>query len=204
MTEPARPDRRVDVVEKTTLLEGFMRVDRYHLRHGRHAGGWTGLIEREVLERGHAAAVLPYDPRRDQVVLIEQFRVGAYAAGLQPWVIETIAGIIEPGESPEEVVRREAIEEAGCHLGPIEAIGRVILSPGGSSETLFLFCGLADAGTVDGIHGLEEEGEDIATLVLDAETAQEMVRSGEILAANAVIPLQWLLQNRERLRAAWG
>jgi len=198
------PERKVEVVEKTSLLEGFLRVERYRLRHSRHAGGLTALLEREVLERGHAAAVLPYDARRDQVVLIEQFRPGAYAAGLEPWVIEAVAGIIEPGETPEAVVRREAVEEAGCRLEQIEEAGRVLLSPGGSSETLYLFCGRVDAAGIGGIHGIADEGEDIATLVCDAEAAHAKVRSGEIHAANAVLLLQWLMLNRERLRVQWG
>ena len=129
----------VEVLERTIPYNGYFRIQAYRLRHRRFGGGWTEVMTRELFERGHAAVVLPYDPARDRVVLIEQFRIGAYAAGLAPWMIEAVAGIIEPGEAPEEVVRREALEEAGCAVTALEAIGTVMPSPGGSSEILHLY-----------------------------------------------------------------
>ncbi|MEQ8695449.1 MAG: NUDIX domain-containing protein, partial [Bauldia litoralis] len=103
----------VDILEKTTPYKGRFQIDRYRLRYHRFDGAWSEPVLREVFERGHAAAVLPYDPVRDEVVLIEQFRPGPLAAGeASPWLIEIVAGIIDPGETPEEVVRREADEEA--------------------------------------------------------------------------------------------
>ncbi|MGH7005896.1 MAG: NUDIX domain-containing protein, partial [Alphaproteobacteria bacterium] len=102
----------VEVLEKTTVWKGRFQIDRYKLRHKLHDGGWSEPFIREVFERGHAAAVLPYDPIRDLVVLIELFRPGAYAAGRHPWLVEVVAGIIDPGEAVENVVRREAWEEA--------------------------------------------------------------------------------------------
>ncbi len=197
-------DGRVEPLERSTVYDGYFRVDRYRLRHKLFAGGWSEEITREVFERGHAAAVLPYDPLRDAVVLIEQFRVGAYAAGLDPWVIEAVGGIIEAGESPEQVARREAEEEAGCTITALEPIGRVFSSPGGCSETLSLFCGRVDAAGPGGLFGLTQEQEDIRAFTLSREAALERLAKGEIINATAVIVLQWLALNHGRLRRIWS
>lgn len=202
MTRNAGPDDLVDIIEKRTPYKGYFQIDAYRLRHRTFDGGWTREISREVFERGHAAAVLLYDPDRDAVVLVEQFRTGAHAAGLAPWLIETVAGIIEPGEAAAEVVRREALEEAGCEVGDLEPIGTFILSPGGSSETMVLFCGRVDSGGAGGVHGLDHEDEDIRVLVLPTDDAVELLRAGRIVNATTALALQWLALNRERLRAA--
>ncbi len=196
-------DGRVDPLAKRTVYNGYFRIDRYRLRHKRFAGGWSEEITREVFERGHAAVVLPYDPQRDAVVLIEQFRIGAYAAGLDPWLIETVAGVIEPGEAPERVARREAEEEAGCAVTALEPIGRILPSPGGCSEILSLFCGRVDAAGPGGVYGLAQEQEDIRAFTLSREAALERLAKGEILNAHTVIVLQWLALNHRRLRRIW-
>lgn len=194
----------VEIIAKEAAFQGYFRVDRYRLRHRLFAGGWSGEVSREVFERGHAAAVLPYDPRTDAVVLIEQFRIGAFAAGLDPWLIEIVAGIIEEGESPLEVVRREALEEAGCPLGRMVEIGRVLLSPGAVSETLTLFCAEVESAGLGGIHGLDDENEDIRAFVAPLDEALDRLAKGAIANASTVIALQWLALNRQRLRNAWA
>src|SRR5258706_11372448 len=104
----------VELLERPPIPTGHYRVDRYLLRHRRFAGDWTPPLSRAVFERGHAVAVLPYDPDADAVVMIEQFRAGALAAGWRPWMTEVVAGLIDPGETPEAVARRECVEEIGC------------------------------------------------------------------------------------------
>jgi ADP-ribose pyrophosphatase len=193
----------VEIVERRTPYRGYFRIDRYRLRHRLFAGGWSGEIVRELFERGHAAAVLPYDARRDRVALVEQFRIGAYAAGRPPWVIEIVAGIIEPGESADAVVRREAVEEAGVTVTALEPVMRVLASPGGTSETCMIYCGKADLGVAGGIHGLAHEHEDIRVLVLPTDAALDLLAAGRVENATAVIALQFLALNRERLRRAW-
>jgi len=204
MRDAGRSDPRVEVTERTAVFSGYFRVDRYRLRHRRFDGGWTGEMTREVFERGHAAAVLPYDPARDVVVLIEQFRIGALAAGLEPWLIETVAGIVEPGETAEDVVRREAREEAGCEILALERIGAVMPSPGGCSEVLDLFCGRVAADGLGGLHGVDDEHEDIRAFALPLSEALDRLARGEILNANAVMTLQWLALNRTQLRDRWA
>jgi ADP-ribose pyrophosphatase len=169
-------------------------------------------IGREIFERGHAAACLLYDPDLDKLVLIEQFRAGAYAAlaspwfdggETSPWLIEIIAGIIEGGEEPEAVVRREALEEAGCVIGHMEPLFHYLVSPGGSSESMFVYLGRVDAANAGGIHGLAHEGEDIRVLVVDVSEAFEMLDAGRIVNGMTLIPLQWFRAHHEELRRRW-
>ncbi len=200
----AAADKAFEVLDKTVCYDGFFRFERHRVRFRLFSGGWSQPIEREVLERGHAAAVLPYDPERDRVVLLEQFRAAAIDAPGGPWLIEIVAGIIEPGESAEAVIRREAVEEAGSVIGETEFIGEFLLSPGGSSERLAMYCGRVDSTSAGGIHGLAGEGEDIRVFTMAADEALAAIADGRIRNANAVIALQWLALNRERLRAAWG
>ena len=192
-----------EVLGRTPCHDGFFRVERLRLRFALFAGGWSRPIEREVLDRGHAACVLLYDAAADRVVLVEQFRAPVIDEPGGPWLIETVAGIIERGETPEDVIRREAVEEADITIGPIERIGEVLVSPGGCTERLTMFCGGVDSSAAGGLHGLAEEGEDIRVVVMDAGDAIKAVSDGLILAANAVIPLQWLTINHLRLRNEW-
>src|SRR5437763_107866 len=128
------PPPGIEIVSRRLAYKGYFRIDEYVIRHGNFAGGLTPPLKREVFERGHAAAVLPYDPARDLFVLCQQFRVGAYCAGAEPWQIECVAGIIEDGESPEDVARRETEEECGCVAMDLIPMQRYLVSPGGASE----------------------------------------------------------------------
>jgi len=200
----AKPDPRVEILEKTTPFDGYFQVDVYTFRHQKYGGGWTPEVTREVFERGHAASVLPYDPVRDEVVLVEQFRAGAYAAGLDPWLMEVVAGIIDDDEPAEAVVRREAVEEAGVEIRRLEEMGRVILTPGGSSETLHMFCGEVDSSAAGGHFGVEEEGEDIRAIVLSAREAFKALDERQFSNMNVIASLQWLALNHDRMRQLWA
>lgn len=193
----------VEIIEKAVRYKGFFEIVRYRFRHRLFAGGWTGEIEREVFERGHAVAVLPYDPAADSVVLIEQFRIGALVAGFAPWQTEIVAGIIEENEAPEAVARRETMEEAGAQVGSLVPICRYLVSPGGASESVAVYCGRVDSRAVGGIHGLPEENEDIRVDVRSFARAMEDLSSGQIMNAVSIIALQWLALNRARLRKDW-
>ena len=187
------------VIERAEVrFQGYFRLDRYILRHRKHDGGWSTPITREVFERGHAVAVLPYDPAADAVVLLEQFRVGALAAGKEPWQIEVIAGIIDPGETPEAVAHREGREESGLVLHDLTPLYHYLVSPGGSTETVRLYAARVDSRTAGGIHGLDHEGEDIQVRVLDFAQAWAWVEEGRIDNAPTILGLQWLALNRNR------
>ena len=186
----------VEIVERQTVFRGYFRIDRYRLRHRTFAGGWTGEMVREVFERGHAVAMLLYDPALDQVVLIEQFRIGAHAAGRPAWLLEIVAGIIGEGESVEEVARRETFEETGCTAADLIAIGDYLPTPGGSRETVSLFCARVDARTAGGIHGLAHEHEDIRTVVMGAGEIIARLEDGHLDNSAIMIAVAWLARNR--------
>lgn len=210
MTEIREDDVEVESCE--TAFSGYYRVDRYRLRHRLFAGGRSGSMGREVFERGHAVAVLLYDPNLDRLVLIEQFRIGAFvAAGAEahldgafgPWLFEIVAGIIDEGETPEAVARREAMEEAGCVVGEMEPVCRFLTSPGVTSESITLFCARVDAEGVGGVHGLEVEHEDIRVFTVTSDEAFRWLAEGRFANATALIAMQWFRLNREVLRRKW-
>ena len=193
----------VEVIEREPCFKGFYRLDRLRLRHRLFAGGMGPESRRELLVRHDAVCVLPYDPQRDCVVLIEQFRVGALDKSQNPWLLELVAGLIDKDEEPEQVARREAIEEAGLTLGALWPISAYYPSPGGSDERVHLYVGRCDSRLAAGIHGLEEEGEDIRVHVWSFEEALQAVRDGRIDNAASIIALQWLALNRAEVRGLW-
>lgn len=191
------------VIEKREVLfQGFYRVDKLHLRHRQFAGGMGPVITRELFVRPSAVGVLVYDPDNDEVLLIEQFRVGALA-NEHPWQYEIVAGLVEPGEALEDVARREAQEEAGVAVGAMEKVLDFLPSPGGSDELFTLFVACADLGSAAGVHGLPEEGEDIRVNVMSVNQALAAVQRGRINNAACLIALQWLALNKSRLQARW-
>lgn len=195
----------LEILDRETAYQGFFRIDRYRLRHRLFSGGWSPVLVREVFERGRAAGVLLYDPARDAVVLIEQFRLPAHLAGLSAWQLEIVAGIVDrEGESEADVARREAKEEAGLTvLGELVPIHRFLTSPGGSTETVALFCGRVDSTGAGGIHGHPDEHEDIKVVVKSYSEAMRLVRERAIDNGFALLSLYWLAANRAKLRRRW-
>ncbi len=192
----------VDVISKETLFQGFFRMVKYRFKHKLFEGGWSEVIEREMFERGHAAAMLPYDPARDEVVIIEQIRVGALEHA-HPWQLEIVAGVIDPNETSEQVIRREAMEEAGIEVNRIEKISSYYPSSGGCSELLDVFVGEIDATQAKGVHGLDYEGEDIKVHGMSREEAYRLVKNGQIENGASIIALQWLELNYQQLQLQW-
>jgi ADP-ribose pyrophosphatase len=198
------PDPRVELIERRVVYDGYFKIVRYRLRHELFAGGMGGELVREVFERGHAVAVLPYDPARDQVVLVEQFRIGALDVLSDPWLLEPVAGIIDEGETPVEVARREAIEEAGVELLDLIPACTYFVSPGGTSETCQVLIGRIEAPSAGGVHGLPDEGEDIRVHVMSLREALDGIDRGRVSVASTVVALQWLALHRAEVRARWA
>lgn len=192
--------KQFEILDETLEYEGFFSLSSYRLRHTLYKGGWSETVRRELFHRSRCVGVVLYDPDTDQVVLIEQFRIGAVKHKETPWLIEIVAGAIEEGESPEEVARRESEEEAGCSPRELIRIGEFFTTPGANSERLVLFCGLVNSKGVGGIYGLPEEHEDIRVFVVDFAEAFSWVESGVIDSAIPIIGLQWLAMNRQRFR----
>lgn len=192
-----------EILDNSIQYQGFLQLRRYRLKHDLYAGGESGELIRERVDSYRAASVLLYDPVRDAVVMIEQFRIGAIEHKEGAWLLEVIGGIIEHDESSEEVARREAFEEAGCHVSDLIDICEFMVSPGTSTERIRLFCGRVDSSHAGGIHGLDEEGEDIRVEVLSAENAIGELYGGRINSTSSIIAMQWLAANREKLQKEW-
>ena len=206
MTKLNRSD--VSLINKETGYSGFFTINKYTLRHRMFNGEQTRILMRECFERGHAVGVLAYDPWQDKIILLEQFRIGAYANveasdEQSPWLLEIIAGIVEPDEAQEEVAHREAFEEAGCSLLALEPIVDFYASPGGMTETTQLYCGCVKSDGLGGIHGLEEEGEDIRVMVVAYDEAVQWLKEGRLNNASAIISIQWLMLNHHKLKEKW-
>lgn len=217
MAEPPTPKitmtrEDVEVIDRTSPFAGYFRIDRYRLRHRLFEGGWSGEMTREIFERGHAVTVLLYDPDRERMVFIEQFRPGAlaamsspwYDADFSPWLVETVAGIIGDGETPEQVARREAIEEAGCRILELVPVCHYLVSPGGTSESIFVFCGRVDSSTSGGIHGLPEEHENTRVHVMAVDQALEWLEAGKFNNAMTLVAMQWFKINHRAVRERWS
>ena len=193
----------VEIIARETLYSGFFSMELYRFRHRLFNGEMSGEIRREIFERGHAAVLLPFDPVRDEVVLVEQVRIAAYDTSETPWLLEMVAGMIEEGESVEDVARREALEEAGLAIGRTKPVLSYLASPGGTTERSSIMVGEVDATTAKGIHGLADENEDLRVHVVSREQAYQWVEEGLIDNAASVIALQWLQLHHQNLRNEW-
>jgi ADP-ribose pyrophosphatase len=196
-------EETAELVRHEVAFQGYFKVVRYFFRHTLHNGGMSDVISREVFERGQAGGVLMYDPERDEVVLIRQFRAGAYVAGHHPWTWEIVAGIIEEKETAESMIRRETVEEAGLEVGELIPIQNVMLTPGACSEACQIFLGRIDSSKAGGVFGLESEGEDILVKVMPFAEAYALVERNEVDNAVGVIALQWLALHRDEVRKRW-
>jgi ADP-ribose pyrophosphatase len=196
-------DPRVEILDRAVAFDGHFQIVRYRVRHWQFSGGMGPELVREVFARGHAVAVLPYDPVRDEVVLVEQFRTGALETREDPWLLEPVAGIIEAGEAVDEVTRREAIEEAGLEVLDLAPVCSCFMSPGGSSEIVHSYIGRVDTAGAGGVFGLADEGEDINAKVVPFEQALAWLDEGRLRVATTLLAMQWLARHRDGLRARW-
>jgi len=193
----------IEILEKQTVFQGYFRVDKYLLRHRLFQGGWGKPVTRELFERGNAAAGLLFDPTLNKIVLVEQFRMGPLNHSQHPWLLELVAGIIEPNESPEQVVVRESQEEAGLIIQDVIPIIQYWVSPGASTERTSLFCARVDASKAGGVFGLAEEGEDIRVHVFTVKEVYQMLEQGVINNAPTLIAVQWFKLNEIKVRKCW-
>lgn len=196
-------EKEFKIINEETVYNGFFKLKKYQLQHTLFQGGWSETITRELFMRGSCVAVILYDPKRDEVVLIEQFRVGAILNPDRAWLVEIVAGAVEEGESAEEVAYRESVEEAGCEIEELMLINKFYTTPGGASEQISLFCGKVDATNVGGVHGLDYEHEDILVSAIKFDEVYQMVESGRIESGIPIIAIQWLYINRDKLREKW-
>jgi ADP-ribose pyrophosphatase len=200
---PAHPD--VQIEDVSTVSARKLRIDTLKFRHRLFSGEWSAERDYDVLRRGGAVAIALYDPDRDRVVLVEQFRLPALLAGSSPWQLEAAAGLIDTDETPEEVALRETREETGLALiGKPIRIQRYLSSAGNSDECIVLFCGRVDSTLAAGVHGVPEEHEDIRVVVKTLAEVETLIGEGAIESGHTLIALYWLLRHRDALRQLWA
>ncbi len=193
-----------EILDRKLIYRGFFQLEVLQLKHRLYDGGWSPVLQRELFRRSDGVAVLPYDPVRDDVLLIEQFRTGAIESQPNPWLVEIVAGLVELGEHREAVAHREACEETGCELLDLLHVMDYYSSPGGFGERVSLYIARADFSGVTGVYGVREEGEDIRVSRVTAQAAFEMVASNVIVSATPIIAIQWLQINHRRIRELWA
>lgn len=193
----------VEILERRDDHRGFLRIETLELKHRRHEGGWIGPMQREVLVKDPAVGVLLFDPQRDEVVLVRQFRVGVLNEKKSPWLLELVAGMVDKGESPEQVACRECLEEADLEPQDLIKIADYYNSPGTSNERVILYCGRIDAANAGGYHGLDHEHEDIEVISLSVAEAEAAVADGIIDNAMSVIAIQWLMLHKAEICQRW-
>ncbi|OOF86637.1 ADP-ribose diphosphatase [Rodentibacter ratti] len=198
--------RDIEILNEDVVYDGFFTLKKIQFKHKLFAGGESGIVTRELLIKGAAAAVIAYDPKKDAMVLVEQVRIGAAyhpEPNRSPWLLELIAGMVEKGERPEDVALRESEEEAGVSVTNLTHCLSVWDSPGGVVERIHLFAGKVDSTKAKGIHGLACENEDIRVHVVKREQAYQWMCEGKIDNGIAVMGLQWLQLNYAQLQQRW-
>jgi ADP-ribose pyrophosphatase len=207
-TEPLLRFSQSDVIvhNKKHRYQGFFNLDEYKVSHLLYNGGSSNVLTREVFERGDAVVLIPYDAKKDRLVLIEQFRPGALRTQKTPWLLEFIAGMFAENENLVDVAIREAKEEANIDISneKIEKVMQYLSSPGGMSEEIHLFVADVDSENIAGVHGLAEENEDILVHTMTRVDAIELLEQGKINNSATVIGIQWLQLNHLRLQQQWN
>jgi len=188
--------KKVSIEQKRYILEDVFKVEEAHLRHEKFNGEMSNVVRRISLERGDSVAVVIFNLNTNKIILVSQFRYPAYKSG-QGWLIEAIAGIVDPKEVPEEAARREVQEETGLTISTLEHISTFYPSPGGSSERIHLYYSevSGESAKYKGTGGLVSEGEDILAVEVTLDEALSKIKSGEIKDAKTIIGIYWL-ENR--------
>ncbi|WP_047464795.1 NUDIX domain-containing protein [Rhizobium rhizogenes] len=190
---------KVEIVSEKTLSDGWTRVSSYDIDYT-DSKGETHRLQREIYHRKPAACILLYDPKRETVVLVRQFRLPAHLAGFPAWIIEVPAGLLD-GDDPEEAIRREAMEETGYRIRDVRFLFKIFPSPGSVPEVIHHFAAVIDASDRIGDGGgLAGEHEDIEVLEVKLSDALAMIEAGEIYDGKTVISLQWAALNKASLK----
>lgn len=200
MSELPKSDS-LEIVKLEEVFSGWNQVLKATARHRKQDGSWSRLYDREIYRPNVAVAVIPYDPKLDRLVLIEQQRVPALLAGVPSLMIETVAGMVDRDASNEEVARHELEEEAGLTAGALTLIADFLPSPGANSARILLYYTEVDARGAGGWHGLEEEDEEVRAFTVGPDEARKLLAEGRVRNGVTIIALQWFLLNHKSLHA---
>ena len=184
-----------------TNHKGFFILNTAEVSYRQYDGTMSPAVNREVFVGTEASIVLPYDPVRDRVLLVEQFRAGPFVRGDKaPWMLEPIAGRVNPGETPEEAAHREGFEETNLTFSDLHTVAKVYASPGCNTEYFNIFLGITDLpDDIVGVSGLESEAEDIRSYLYSFDELMEMTDSYQAANAPLVLAALWLSRHRKRL-----
>ena len=189
----------IEEISAKPLLESYVKVQRHTFKHALFEGGVSEPITREIIEHKQAIGVLLHDPEQDVLVLIEQVRFAAHLAGIKPWLIEIVAGTLEPNEPQEAACRRECLEETGLSPDILFPVCNWLSSPGICTEHVFLWYGRTKAPPDGSIHGLAAEGENIHVSAHPTSDVRHMMESGRIINSITLIALQWFFLYQDDL-----
>ena len=179
------------IINKENLYSGFFGLNKYEFIHKKHDGNWTNIVTREIFSGGHVATLLPYDPKKKEIVLIQQFRAGVLSRYDDDYLYEIVAGIIDKDEKPEDAAKRECFEETGCEVKKIIPVHSYFPAPGSSESYYHLYLGEINSFEGDRIMGLEAEHEDILVKTFKVEQVRKMLKNNQILNGLTIIALQW-------------
>ncbi|RDL44234.1 NUDIX hydrolase [Marinomonas piezotolerans] len=200
---PTYQQSDVEVTQDEVVYDGFFKMHKRTLRHRKFSGEWSDYMTREMMVRPDAVCVLLFDPVKDKLLLIEQFRP-CLPKHESPWLLELVAGMVEEGESDEDVARRESLEEAGVEVKRLAYMMRFVPSPGGLVEHLRMYAGEFDSTQVDlnATMGLDEEHEDIKLHLISTDDVQPILDQ-DIVNASTIMGLQWFALNQHKLKSQW-
>jgi len=197
---------KFNIINYQKIYDGFCKVFKIKFNHTKFDGSVSNTLDHELFVRQPCVGVLPYNPNTDEIILIEQFRIGAidplkdFQTNFNPWVLEIVAGVIDKkNESPESTAIRECIEEAGCTVDNLIPMHDYLVSPGANNERIKLYCGIFSHEYKPGLFGLDHENEDIKTYIISLDEARELLSSGKICNAASIVAIQWLLLNKHKI-----
>jgi len=183
------------IINKENLYTGFFNLNKYEFIHQKHDGNWTEKIEREIFSGAHVATLLPFDPLKKEIILIQQFRAGTLSRYDEDYLYEIVAGIIDENESPEKTAKRECLEETGCKVNKITKIQSYFPAPGSSESYYHLFLGEINSFKGERIMGLENENENILVKAFKINEVKDMLKRKKIKNGVTLIALQWFFLN---------
>ena len=179
------------IINKINLYSGFFSLNKYEFIHKKHDGEWTSTVGREVFSGAHVSTLLPYDPIKKEIILIQQFRAGVLSRYDENYLLEIVAGIVDEGENPEQTALRECFEETGCEVKKIHPIQSYFPAPGSSESYYHLYLGEIQAFDGERIKGLEKENEDILVKSFNIDEVRQMLKEKKIMNGLTLVALQW-------------
>ena len=179
------------IINKKNLYSGFFSLNKYEFTHKKHNGEWTSTVEREIFSGAHVSTLLPYDPIKKEIILIQQFRAGVLSRYDESYLLEIVAGIVDEGENPEQTAIRECFEETGCEVKKIHPIQSYFPAPGSSESFYHIYLGEIQAFDGERIKGLEKENEDILVKSFKIDEVRQMLKEKKIMNGLTLVALQW-------------